>query len=69
MSRCKGCNAEIRWIKTIQGKNHPVDAKPVKIWINGTDLGIPGGGWSLESGWVSHFATCPKAHQFRRPGE
>ena len=29
MARCKGCGAEIFWIKTISGKSMPVDEKPV----------------------------------------
>ena len=46
MSKCKSCNADIIWIKTINNKNHPVDAKPVKVWIDGDDVGIKGGGWT-----------------------
>ena len=42
---CKGCGEYIKWIKTRNGKNMPVNA-------DGT----------------SHFATCPKASDFRRRG-
>ena len=43
-SRCRGCQAQIFWIKTEAGKNMPLDPD-----------GIP------------HWATCPKADQFRSP--
>ena len=29
--RCKGCGAEIRWIKTTNGKAMPVDPDPLSI--------------------------------------
>ena len=43
-ARCRGCQAQIFWIRTNAGKNMPVD---------------PDG--------VSHFATCSRAAQFRKP--
>lgn len=43
-ARCRGCQAQIFWIKMESGKNMPVD---------------PDG--------ISHFATCVKAAQFRKP--
>ena len=61
MSECNGCKAEIQWIKTPEGRNHPVDVPPVQIWIEQSD-----GSWKLQPGFTSHFATCPKADEFRK---
>ena len=33
MARCKGCGAEIDWIRTRTGKNMPVDPEPVFVII------------------------------------
>jgi len=66
MPTCKGCGQSIIWIKTIAGKNHPVNAMPKKLWIDGDDIGLPGGGWSVEKCYESHFATCPAADKFRK---
>ena len=61
MPYCKSCNAEITWIKTEGGKNHPVDAKATKRWVNVISLG-----WLLLDTHESHFATCPNADQHRK---
>ena len=78
MSRCKGCGAEISWIKTKSGKSMPVDEKPVPYHIGkGAKIVTEDGdvvSGSLEGpentfvgfGYISHFATCPKAGQYRR---
>lgn len=55
--RCKGCNAKIIWFKTDGGKNMPVDADTVEAEDDELDL----------TRHRSHFATCKKADQFRRP--
>ena len=59
-AECRTCKAEIIWIKTPAGKNHPIDAKPKKLWV------FDGGGWQLEECHESHFASCPDAAQHRR---
>ena len=79
MARCKGCGAEIDWIKTRAGKNMPVDPEPVFVAVDDgsdffvTDEGevihgreIPANDGSAEVAFVSHWATCPVAGQFRR---
>jgi hypothetical protein len=55
--RCRGCNARIIWFGTDDGKNMPVDADTVEAGDDELDL----------TRHVSHFATCKKAAQFRRP--
>ena len=81
MAMCRGCGAQIEWIKTTAGKSMPVDPEPVFV-VTGegkyhfvTDAGevITGrkarpdeGGTSQEVAFVPHWATCPAAHQFRR---
>lgn len=57
ITRCRGCNAKIIWFKTEAGKNMPVDADTVEAEDDELDL----------DRHVSHFATCKKADQFRRP--
>lgn len=54
---CKSCGKEIRWLKTRDDKNMPVDAETV-----GRDETI-----FDHAKHKSHFATCPNANQHRRP--
>ena len=55
MAKCRSCGAEIVWVKTLQGKNMPIDAE--------TD---DGSGLFDHNVHVSHFATCPDAPSWRR---
>jgi len=56
-SPCKGCGAEIGWIKTPKGRNMPVNPKKVPFMMaDGT----------LRWGYVPHWATCPKAQDFKK---
>lgn len=59
---------------------HPVNAEPVKFTyqVGGKDRIVTGNGEVLtgvisddgdEIGYVSHFATCPNAGDFRRRNE
>lgn len=81
MSICRGCGHEIDWIRTIVGKNMPVDPAPVFVIESGgndrfvTDEGevITGRVACLEEesrdlpvAFVSHWKTCPNAGDFRR---
>jgi hypothetical protein len=59
--RCRSCNAEIFFIELENGKKHPVNAKPKKVFIS-----MEGIGWGLETGYESHFSTCPQADSWRR---
>lgn len=72
MAKCKSCGAEIRWVKTENGKSMPLDEKPV-----------PDGRITIKNGiaairpipdtdgirFNSHFVTCPNANQHRRKEE
>ena len=76
MARCKGCGAEITFIKTKRGKSMPVDEKPVPYYKGDKDKIVTedgdviscdfNGTEFLGFGYVSHFVTCPKADKFRR---
>lgn len=81
MNTCRSCGAAIRWAKTPAGKRIPLDAIPDRArgnvrlgFIGGEELAIvlaPGA--DLEAAridgdlFLSHFATCPKASEHRRP--
>lgn len=59
MSKCKGCGAEIVWIKTASGKSMPCDIDKVTIV---TDDG------KTVTGRIPHWATCPAATTFKKKG-
>lgn len=61
MSECKGCGAELKWITSPAGAKTPLDAKPKKMWVE-----FHSDGWRLLDCYMPHFATCPKADQFRK---
>ena len=78
--RCRGCGADIVWIRTLGGKSMPCDAKVVTYWAkdkaegkvvtpNGEVISCEFSG-DLEKatgvGYLSHFSTCPTASQFKR---
>ena len=78
MAICKGCGAEIFFIRTKLGKLMPVDEKPVPYY-KGNDVKIITEDGNVISGsldgpedkfegfgYISHFAACPKADKFRR---
>jgi hypothetical protein len=69
-SRCKGCGGPIHWVELGTGKRHPVNPSPNAA---GTIARIEGV-WRVLRGsdqtrgvvrYVSHFATCPNARDFR----
>ena len=81
MAKCKGCGAEIKFIKLKSGKAIPVNPTPVFIEDkNGTEIIVTTDGrvsngrqeivtnqnQFLTRGYISHFATCPFANTFRR---
>lgn len=58
VSKCRSCKANIIWMKSLSGKNVPVDADSVpdnitKLIFNPTTM-------------IAHFATCPDAEKFRK---
>lgn len=80
MCTCRGCGQPIIWIKTTGGKSMPCDPIEVTYWaVKGGPVKIvtPNGEVvSAEThddlnkatgvGYISHFATCPRANSFRR---
>lgn len=82
MANCSKCNAPIVWIKTIAGKNMPCDAsvRRYKILPDGKDKVITPEGKVVSCeidcdqeeltgmGYIPHWATCPKANEFRKRG-
>lgn len=75
MAKCKGCGQEIKWIKLESGKSNPVDIEKYHIQDNLIDpnmvvvnkeKGIVGKISNVESGYISHFSTCPNAKDFKK---
>ena len=77
MPKCKSCGAEIIFITSTRGKLIPCNAKPVKFdyALGAHDRVVTGNGevlpaliseYGKETGYISHFATCPKANAHRR---
>lgn len=63
---CKGCGREIVWaVIDDNGKRVPLDAHPEKRFV--FIYGVPRDRVELKDVWLSHFATCPKADEFRKP--
>lgn len=77
MSICRSCCSPIKWIKTRDGKNMPVD--PELIAYKDAKLGDKlvtetGATYNVDpildypnvKGYISHFATCPEADRWRK---
>lgn len=52
-----GCGVYIEWVKTTAGKSMPVDPAGVTI--------VTKEGETVR-GYIPHWATCPKANQFKK---
>lgn len=72
-ARCDSCGAPIVWAKTRSGKAIPVNVDPspsgnlalrdgVAVVVTAID------GMNAPHRYLSHFATCPHAGQWRRGG-
>jgi len=62
ITNCKSCGAEIIWIKTSTGKNHPIKAKPKKMWVFEATMNE----WLLLDCYETHFFTCPQSKQWSK---
>jgi hypothetical protein len=82
VSACRSCRAEIWWAETLAGKRIPVDAEPapdgnvvllreghgeappvVRVTSQAqADTLIP----DVGTRYVSHYATCPQAAEWRK---
>ena len=62
ISKCRSCGDLILWVKTVTGKNMPVDHDPdiEHYWDDGQDVEFDPGSMT------SHFSTCKYAEQHRR---
>ena len=68
MSKCRGCGAEITWAFTTNGKRIPLNEPSEPRFI----LRFAPDGQPQAIGmatFISHFATCPKADEFRHKDE
>ena len=66
--KCKGCGAAIEYVLLENGKRHPVNARPITVLLR---VGAAHGQseiYRYVSAYQSHFATCPQADRFRKPG-
>ena len=63
-SICKGCAAEILWIRTEAGKFAPIDLKQKSFYVLVGDDSA-----ALRKGHEPHFATCPNANRFKKKKE
>lgn len=80
VTKCRGCGADIVFIKSVAGKTIPCNAESISyVQKADGDLKIvtPNGevlsGSAAEDpqkatgiGYISHFATCPAADSFRK---
>lgn len=76
LARCRDCNADIRWVETVNGRKMPLDAYPAlrgNVILDGHGLAVVMGALDLSNlpadvdRYRSHFATCPKASERRKP--
>lgn len=79
VTQCRGCGRDIAFIKTTKGKSMPVNPTSVYfipaggpnnyVMIDGSvKRGREPGIGEKETwiGYISHFATCPAAKDFRK---
>jgi hypothetical protein len=66
MGTCRGCGAEVIWCKTAKGKSMPLDAVPFSEGNIRIVDGVANYGDKGTGPYVSHFATCPKAGDWRK---
>lgn len=80
-ANCSKCHQQILWIKTVNGKNMPVNTRLVTYRVSkeGKERIVTPNGETVSAeivqsgtqdatgvGYISHFATCPVANTFRR---
>ena len=78
MAKCRGCGASIVWLQTANGKMIPCDPRPVgyreRAGAKGKVVTRDGLVVSCDftnepeqpTGYIPHFAACPKAADFKR---
>lgn len=63
---CRGCGKPILFVTTSHGKKMPVDPEKVQVMVKRKDEDVY---YLARDAYVSHFATCEKADDFRKPRE
>jgi hypothetical protein len=70
MNLCKGCGAEILWLRTKDGKTMPCNPKALRLLLPTGETVLSRGElvpvYEVKSGYASHFSTCPKADELRK---
>ena len=56
MPECKWCRAEILFVETYRGGKMPVNAEPVRVFVE--QYGNGQTWYGLEDGYTSHLDTC-----------
>lgn len=66
--KCRSCGAAVRWVLTSTGKRMPLDLDPQENGnITLDESGMASVGKTGEGPrYVSHFASCPQAKNWRR---
>ena len=57
ITNCKACGAPIHWIKMKSGRFMPTDREKQSFVTTDGEV---------KQGYISHYATCPYADQFRK---
>jgi len=74
MSTCRSCGAPILWATTEWGKSIPLDPEPYQgdspsglfVLRGRVAMAVPPDAFPEEPHYVTHFATCPDAGDWRR---
>lgn len=67
MSVCKTCGASIIWVKTTKGKDMPLDARKLSVFVIDPAQSAEGKQLAIQvTGYESHFATCVDADLHRK---
>ena len=65
-SRCKGCGADIAWVRMRTGGNMPVDFESIKVVVVRKELHSDEAPGSMITAHNPHWATCPDAESFKK---
>jgi hypothetical protein len=67
VGRCDKCGARILFGDTPNGKQVPLQARPLQVYVIDKDAaGEPAGTVSHRKAFETHFADCPHAAHFRK---
>lgn len=58
---CRSCGRPIVWEETFRGARVPLDHPPERRYVKNDE-----GKMVLVDTWLSHFATCPRATDWRK---